>query len=650
MTLNMKKLAMITLAAILSLTMSAQNKNARFGKVAEDEVSMETYDKDPQADALYLYDKKELSFLNTFMYEYNVYVRVKIFSKNAFDLANMEIPFYSDRAEESVSGVAANTYNMVDGKMVKTPMPKKNIFEEQISDKVSVIKFSLPEVREGSVIEYKYTLNTQSLSGISEFNIQRRDPVLHSMIDIRLPEFIGYSLNSRGIYRFNINQTTDDSAFSIGGLSYKLKLISCHNDDVPSLREEPMIWCLKDFMAGFDIEISSIVIPEANIYNHFATDWESINETLRKSDLGSCQRARNPFGDEVKAIRAKDTTETAKMRDILKLVKERIKYNGRDVLFPDSPGSVAKKGTGSMADINNILSLALKDCGFRNELVMLKPRSEGRLPFFPSLQEIGSFIVRAADSEGNLYYMDASDKYSDLNVLSPELLVDKARVYNANGHDGWVNLSSLVRNSDQTMILASIDGDARITGQFSRIMTNQKAYSFNKRHEQAKDEESFLGSVAQDTGLSIDSCSFSGLGSTRVIETVHYRKEPEKAGDRIYLNPTLIPFMAKNRFDDQVRKLPVEFSIIENTTVQFTLAIPEGYTVEEMPAACNYIGCGGDVQFIFMHKMTLNGLMTRLTLTVNRVIFSVEEYSELSQLFGKIAELSNSRIVLRKVK
>ncbi len=47
--------------------------------------------------------------------------------------------------------------------------------------------------------------------------------------------------------------------------------------------------------------------------------------------------------------------------------------------------------------------------------------------------------------------------------------------------------------------------------------------------------------------------------------------------------------------------------------------------------------------------MVGNNLMTRLTLNINRVIFSVEEYSDLNQLFGKIAELSNSRIVLKKV-
>lgn len=69
------------------------------------------------------------------------------------------------------------------------------------------------------------------------------------------------------------------------------------------------------------------------------------------------------------------------MREVLKLVSGRIRFNGKAYLIPDSPASVVKKGSGSMADINNVLSIALKDCGFKNQLILLKPRFEGRLPF-----------------------------------------------------------------------------------------------------------------------------------------------------------------------------------------------------------------------------------------------------------------------------
>lgn len=649
----MKKLTLalallITLVPCFSLT--AHGQDIRFGKVSEDEVAMTSYEKDPQAEALYIYDKRELSYLASFMYEYTVYYRIKVFSKNALDLANVQIPYYSAKSDETVTGLAANTYNMVDGKMVKTPMPKQNIFKEKVSEIFTIIKFSLPEVREGSVIEYKYTLRTSSLSGISDFNIQRHNPVLHSIIDVRLPEFIGFAIHTKGAFPLSIKQESDNTTFPLGPINYNVKRVSCHNDDVPSLRNEPMVWCLDDFLAGFDIEVTSIVIPEAGIYENFAGNWESINETLRKSDLGSAQRARNPFGDEVKAIRSKDTTETAKMREVLKLVNGRIKFNDKLGLMPSMPGAVVRKGVGDMADINNILSLALRDCGFKTDLILLSTRSEGRLPLFPTMQKISTFIVRTFDSQGNAYYMDASDKDSDLNVLSPELLVDKARVYEAEGSGSWVNLSAPVRNTDQMIIYATLEEDGRVSGNINRILTNQKAYELAMRHEDAKSDEEFAEELAGEMEVSLDSSSFSGIGTARAVETFRFRKTPDSAGEFIYINPTLCPFLSENPFSDQVRKLPVEFGSVENTSVRFVLVIPEGYTVEEIPQACSYSGCEGDVTFSFIHQRIGNNLSVRLALSINRVIFTVDEYSDLNQLFGKIAELCNARIVLKKVK
>jgi hypothetical protein len=124
--------------------MSGQDKNVRFGKVTQEEVSMKSYEKDPQAEALFIYDKRELAFLSTFTYQYNVYARIKIFNKNALNLADVKIPFITENSRKTVTGIAANTYNMVDEKMVKTTMTKQNIFTEKVADGLSVTKFSLP--------------------------------------------------------------------------------------------------------------------------------------------------------------------------------------------------------------------------------------------------------------------------------------------------------------------------------------------------------------------------------------------------------------------------------------------------------------------------------------------------------------------------
>ena len=130
-----RRLILTTFAFLIPLCAFAQKSAPKFGKVSKAEVEMSSYEKEPEAEALYIYDKKDVFYLNDFSFSYDVYVRIKIFSKEALDLGNVEIPYmsYGD-SSESIKGLDANTYNMVDGAVVKTPMSKKNVFTDKVSD------------------------------------------------------------------------------------------------------------------------------------------------------------------------------------------------------------------------------------------------------------------------------------------------------------------------------------------------------------------------------------------------------------------------------------------------------------------------------------------------------------------------------------
>ena len=76
--------------------------------------------------------------------------------------------------------------------------------------------------------------------------------------------------------------------------------------------------------------------------------------------------------------------------------------------------------------------------------------------------------------------------------------------------------------------------------------------------------------------------------------------------------------------------------------------LPEGFKVEESPSNIRVSACGGDVVFRYLAQVTGNTISARLTLSINRVFFDTEEYEDLRLLFGKIAEICNSKIVIKK--
>ena len=648
----MKQIVFMIVAAIfLSVSSFAQDFNPKFGKVSDAEVSMAACEIDPEAAAMYIYDIGNISFSNRFEVVHDVYVRIKIFKKEAVDMADVSVPYVSSNdITETVRGVEANTYNMEDGKLVKTEMPKKNVFKEKVSDVLNLIKFSLPEVREGSVIEYKYSLSTSSLYRTPDLVIQHKYPVLHSRMEVGLPEFIGFNVRSQGRFPLNVNRDIGATNFTVGNMKYNINKVIVNHDNVPALKSEPMIWCLEDYRAKLETEVSGIElhVGDVHISEQYSHSWADVNKALQESKLGDCQKAKNPFKDEVKAITSQSIPEKDKIREILCLVRDKVKCEKDLGLIPDSPSAVVKKGKGDRADLNNLLSVALKDAGFQTEILFLNPRSLGRLSYFPTIQQIGTFVVGVKDTEGNLYCLDAGDPESDLNVMDPDFLVKNARIFGRND-DGWLDMSSLAQNSESVMVLASLEENGDLKGNYMETLTNQYAYSFNDDYHSAESEDKFIEeNIEKENKIEVSSASFDGVGTMNVNTKVNFTMETDKNGDHIYINPTIIQFLGSNPFDRQQRTLPVEFDITGNTSMQVTLMLPEGFKVEESPSNIRVSACGGDVVFRYLAQVTGNTISARLTLSINRVFFDTEEYEDLRLLFGKIAEICNSKIVIKK--
>lgn len=67
-------------------------------------------------------------------------------------------------------------------------MDKSLIFDERINDNWKQIKFSVPSVKAGTVIEYKYTQHSELYQLIPDWVIQHDIPVIHSHYEVLIPD------------------------------------------------------------------------------------------------------------------------------------------------------------------------------------------------------------------------------------------------------------------------------------------------------------------------------------------------------------------------------------------------------------------------------------------------------------------------------
>ena len=144
-----------------------QDFKPQLGFIDRESLEMTAYAGDSTADAVYLYDYGNVRFSydnqRGLVMIMETWVRIKILKESALDRASVSLNYYDANnfeKDERIEDLKGFTYNLVDSQIVTTSLDKKSIKREKSSDKYGAIKFNLPNVKKGSVIEYSYTRTT----------------------------------------------------------------------------------------------------------------------------------------------------------------------------------------------------------------------------------------------------------------------------------------------------------------------------------------------------------------------------------------------------------------------------------------------------------------------------------------------------------
>ena len=238
---------------------SQEKVKIKFGKVSPEDFAPKVYSIDSNANAVVIADVGSSKFVgNTkgwFSIEFKRYCRIRLLNKNGFDAATQEIPLYFDGSdEEKVSNLKAVTYNLENGKIVETKLDtKNNVFKDKISKSLLVKKFTFPNIKEGSIIEFEYTLTSDFLQNLQPWAFQGDYPTLWSEYNLRLPSFFNYVFLSQGYQQFYIDtkedsrdnfnvtesngvEASDHISFAAGVADYRWVI-----KDAPALKEESYV-------------------------------------------------------------------------------------------------------------------------------------------------------------------------------------------------------------------------------------------------------------------------------------------------------------------------------------------------------------------------------------------------------------------------
>ncbi|SFF58097.1 DUF3857 domain-containing protein [Thermoflexibacter ruber] len=656
----------------------------KFGKVEDEEVKMTSYPKDPEASAVILTDYGRTYFKYSQTSDFQIvfvhYKKVKILKKDAYKLADIEIPLYYASADnrEKVADLKGFTYNYQDGKVEKTKLEKDAIFDSKESNNWQYKKFVMPNVKEGSVIEYQYEVISDFLFNLPVWKFQDFYPTEYSEYVTEIPEYFNYVSNSQSYMPFT-EHTKEEKNGSITlalkdrgegvvtrtnteyhKLDYRVNTNRWVMKDVPAFKNEKFITSIRDCINLIEFQLASYQYPQAPL-RPVMDSWEKLVENLlKREEYGGYIEKRSPIKDLVAKLIEGKTAAKDKMTAIYEYVKNNIKYNDDDGIYTEiKMKDVLEKKTGGSAEINLLLVAMLKEAGLEAYPILLSTRNHGKINVnYPILSKFNYNIAYVAfDEEEHL--LDATDPMRPVDMLPAYALSETGLLIMKGGQFGWANLLNRYKSTELIYTKLDLLPDGTLKGEINQTLTGYAALDARKKLGKQEKKEKTSENEGEEKEEKED------IKENKVVFTYENLSEYDKplkgkatyqgdefaetGGDRIYLNPMLSYKWKENPFKLEERNFPVDFAFPFEYSYFMNFTIPEGYVVEEMPKSTRNIFGDKTVKFDYLiSNQTANLIQVNCKLTVSRALFQAEEYKDLKNFFAGIVAKQNEQIVLKK--
>ncbi|MCH4821796.1 DUF3857 and transglutaminase domain-containing protein [Gramella lutea] len=652
----------------------ARGQNYKFGKVSEDEVLQKEHPIKKDANAALLYRDQKVYYdfdkQNGFTVVTEIHERVKIYSKEGFDRATKEISLYVGSSdEEEASRIKGYTYNIVDGKLEEEKLRNDEIFEEEKTKRRNITKFTMPAVKEGSVIEYSYTVKSPFTATIGRTPLQYDIPIDRLELEVQIPEFFTYSkyFNIKSLLDFNLEESQDSFTYNYitttrsgsnvvtsktthNDIKYMLNTYKIERDDIPALKIEPHVDNLHNYAAFIDWELMFTKFPNSTVENYSET-WEGVAKSIY-NDLGIEKEIDrdNFYDDDLDQIIHGLSDPMMKARKIYAFVKSKVKWNDYFGFYPDNGTKEAyKEGSGNIGDINLLLVSMLKYANLEAHPVLLSTPSNG-VPLFPTRDGF-NYVIAGLELDGQVILMDASDPKAGIGELPKRARNWQGRIIKEQGRSGWVNLMPNYQSENFTRMNVKFDG-TNAQGWNLKSYKGLFAKDFRAKRSNSETDYKVEDRLKRFTDFSISEHIIENeneLGE-EITEKFDFEinSAAEVIGDKVYLKPMLFEGLDENPFKQNERSYPVYLDYPELHNYSINILLPEGYQIVSIPES-THVKLGGDAgEFKFIVNGAGNVIRVSSTISLKKPFFLAEEYDFLKKFYANIIKKHSEAIVLEK--
>ncbi|HVM88832.1 MAG TPA: DUF3858 domain-containing protein [Puia sp.] len=646
--------------------------NSKFGEIKPEDFDPKSPAIDSGSNAVVLLDLGSTDFEgNTngyFSLIFTLHERIFIKSRNAFDEATIKVPLYQGASQyaDQFNDLEASTFNLENGRIVETKLDKNSIFKEKYNKEYVSLKFSLPNIKEGCIIEYKYTIKTPfNRNDIRTWYFQSENPVLWSEYRVTIPPIYNYATIRQGYVPFAIDTTgsffKSYTIIEAGDASSSSEVYRLSGDsrwawwaakDVPAFKADSYISSSKNYISKIKFQLISIKYSESHIVP-VVKDWiTTVDDLLKDEDFGKYLFDGTSWcHDDLKKICA-GADGLIKAKRIFEYIRDNFTCTDDDAKYlSQSLKKTYQSKKGNVADINLLLTAILSDQGFEVHPVILSTKDNGKAQEASAFLYQYNYVISRVKINDVYYLLDASVNRMGFGKLSENCYNGSGRLIDKMPYLIPLSPDSL-SETKSTLIFISNDQDSHT---LIGSATSSLGYfeSINVRNKIAKEKlENFnkeeLKSFPSDFEM-----------SNVVIDSLNIYDEPVAIKnefkfkfdeDIVYFNPMLNEEKKINPFAAEKRTYPVEMPYKTNEVYIFNMGVPDGYKIDEIPKSARITLNGEEGMFEYLIVSSGSMIQFRAKLSINKTTFMPEDYQTLRDFYSYVVKKEAEQIVFKKIK
>lgn len=651
---------------MLLLFSEGQAQKMKLDNVTQNELLEKRNPIDTSASAAYLFKKAKTTFVYSekegFVSTTEFQVKLKIYKKEGLKWANFKIPYYigyTKLSDDSVNLISANTYNLENDKVIKTKVNSDGKFKEQLNEYWSFKSITFPNVKVGSIIELKYVLSTENISVLPEFQFQYDIPVNDAEYTTEIPEFYIYKGIQNGFVHIDKEEILENTSQNFEGKyneskSFRYRQIKTKYTakNVPAVKDEAYVNNINNYYGKINHELQTIRMPEEEP-KQIAKSWEDVARSIyEEKEFGEELKKKDYFIDHLKTQIANANTLEERANKVFNYVKNRMSWNGAYGYFPKRKLETAYfEKTGNIAEINLMLVAMLKMAGLQADPVLVSTRDNG-FALFPN-RSLFNYVIAAVVLENKTILFDASDKWSDANLLPERTLNGSGRLIKNDGTSTVIDLMPKSNSLEILNIMATVNPLGEISGKIRDQYFDYNALEFREKYNGIATESYIENIEKQHPGLEINDYEVLNNNdlSKPIIESYSFitTNVTENIGDTMYLSPFLYFAKTENPFKQVTREYPIDFKFPFQYKFNISITIPDGYLIEVLPLP-KAVTMPDNIGSFRYNINNINGNQIQLlfTIDINQAVITPEYYEALKNFYKEIVNKQTEKIVLKK--